>query len=64
MKCPKCKGGVKVEYTLSDVEGVYRKRRCLECGHIFYTSEVEDSADPFKDLLRQQSKRRSIDKTT
>lgn len=61
MKCPKCKGDVKVEYTLSDTEGVYRKRRCIKCGHVFYTSEVEDSADMFKSLLRQQNKRRLVD---
>lgn len=64
MKCPLCKGDVKVVYTLSDAEGVYRKRRCLKCGHIFYTSEIEDSADVYKNLLRQQNKRRSIDKRT
>lgn len=62
MKCPQCKGDVKVEYTLSDTEGVYRKRRCLKCGHTFYTSEVEDSAEVYKNLLRQQSKQRLIDK--
>ena len=62
MQCPKCKGDVKVEYTLSDEEGVYRKRRCLECGHVFYTSELEDSADVYKDLLRQQNKRRLREK--
>lgn len=42
MICPKCGGKVRIpdvrnEETANDV---LRKRKCLECGHIFYTVET------------------------
>lgn len=43
MKCPKCNGKTTVTdnaLNTSDNE-MYRKRKCLECGHIFYTTEYE-----------------------
>lgn len=41
MNCPKCGGKTSVEdsRTLDDV--VARKRMCKECGHWFYTEEIE-----------------------
>lgn len=41
MNCPVCGGKVGCLDTRSDCEAVYRRRGCKECGHIFYTSEVE-----------------------
>ena len=40
MKCPKCDGKVRViDYVHSRYNEEYRKRKCTECGHIFYTCE-------------------------
>ena len=52
MICPNCGGktGVtdRVDNTWDDE--TYRKRVCHECGHIFYTTEIEVEAnDQFKD---------------
>lgn len=43
-ECPKCMGGVKVKDSRPrDVDGVIRrKKECLECGHIFYTLEINE----------------------
>lgn len=42
MKCPKCKGRVAVKDTVNVFwNEVYRQRKCLECGHVFYTAEFE-----------------------
>lgn len=42
MKCPKCGGRVKVTDTTNSAENeIYRKRACLVCGHVFYTTEFE-----------------------
>ena len=42
MVCPKCKGKVKTLRTV-DVSWneSYRQKKCLDCGHIFYTAEFE-----------------------
>lgn len=53
MKCPKCKSGARVtdSIRISEHNEVYRRRTCLECGHIFYTAEMEvDHNDQFKKL--------------
>lgn len=39
MNCPKCGGKTQIPGTRSDGEKVYRKRKCIECGHVFYTEE-------------------------
>ena len=44
MTCPMCEGKTTVVYTLPDADSVIRKRKCLECGYMFFTSEVEDAA--------------------
>lgn len=42
MRCPKCSGRVKVvDTTNSEENEIYRKRKCLDCGHVFYTTEFE-----------------------
>lgn len=46
MNCPVCGGSTKVFGSVSDCEGVYRYRKCKECAHTFFTSELEsDGAD-------------------
>lgn len=40
MKCPKCNGKVQVvDCVNTQYNEVYRKRKCTECGHVFYTCE-------------------------
>ena len=43
MVCPKCGGKTKVNKTIQikDDNEVYRNRKCLACGHSFYTTEFE-----------------------
>ena len=60
MKCPKCKADTKVKESLSDVDAVYRRRDCKECGYIFYTSEMWTGSsvvgiDPANELTRLRS---------
>jgi transcriptional regulator NrdR family protein len=48
MKCSKCSGKVKVLDTIHSAENeIYRRRKCLECGRIFFSTEfeVETTAD-------------------
>lgn len=63
MNCPICGGNTSVVYCYSDCEMVARKRKCGECGHIFYTSETEklDSHEDFKFLHRQKTAERRSD---
>lgn len=42
MVCPKCKGKVViVDSVNTPEEEIYRRRKCIECGHNFYTVEFE-----------------------
>ena len=41
MKCPVCGVDNKVVCSRKDCESVTRRRKCLECNHIFYTTELE-----------------------
>lgn len=48
MNCPKCNGcSTTVRESSSDIDAVYRKRLCKECGHVFYTFEI--TAETCKD---------------
>lgn len=49
MTCPECGGVSGVSYTISDCDGVYRRRKCKECNYIFYTTESDSDGS---DLLR------------
>ena len=40
MKCPKCEGKAQCIDTVQTRDNeTYRKRKCLDCGHVFYTCE-------------------------
>ena len=56
MKCPKCGGDTSVEYSIGDAGGVYRKRKCKTCSHVFYTTEAaaEKSHYKFKILYAEK----------
>lgn len=44
MECSKCGGKIKVVKTRTNVNEVYRYRRCLNCGRKLYTIEqITDS---------------------
>lgn len=47
MKCPKCAGDVRVrDTTYTEENEIYRRRKCLDCGHVFYTMEFEIEDTP------------------
>ena len=42
MVCPKCKGKIQNVATVNvSWNEVYRRKKCLDCGHVFYTAEFE-----------------------
>ena len=43
MTCPVCGGKTTVINSAADCECVYRKRKCVECGHTFATTEQESN---------------------
>ena len=59
MTCPICGGDTLVTHSVSDCEGVYRKRTCKECGHIFNTSELESDGSMYNELTRTAARERS-----
>ena len=56
MNCPVCGGSTIVFGSERDCEGVYRYRKCKECAHTFFTSELESDAADFR-RLRAETKR-------
>lgn len=61
MTCPNCNGKNKVIDSRSDEDTVYRKRKCDDCGHIFYTEEqMVLATDGFRNAWRayRQKKRK------
>lgn len=53
MKCPKCTSNQikKVKTVSVPWNEDYRKKKCLNCGHIFYTAEFE--VEPNKRFRRE-----------
>lgn len=41
MKCPVCGCDSAVICSRRDCESVCRRRKCLQCGHLFFTTELE-----------------------
>lgn len=41
MTCPKCFGKTTVVESVHDVDTMLRRRKCLECGRFFYTTETD-----------------------
>lgn len=56
MTCPICGGTVRTMQSVKDCEGVYRQRKCIEtnCGHVFYTTEVESDDSDYRRLTRER----------
>ena len=40
MRCPICNGDVKVMDSGTNAKTVIRRRKCLDCNNIFFTSET------------------------
>ena len=59
MLCPICEGRAIVTYTARDCEMVARQRKCTECNHVFYTTELElkDSRIDYIRLVNEKHKR-------
>lgn len=55
MTCPVCGEKSLVKDSRGDCEVTYRKRVCVECGHIFYTEEREqrETKDEYRDFVRE-----------
>ena len=65
MNCPVCAGRTIINRTVADCESVHRRRKCLDCGYIFYTAEYEtETPDEFKRVrsLKYKSEELSHDK--
>lgn len=60
MLCPKCKGKVTIKNTVTNSSNeTYRKRKCLECGNVFYTCEFEvDNNEEFLEEFRAYNRLR------
>lgn len=56
MTCPVCGGKTAVVDSVTDVECVYRKRKCLECSHTFATTEQESNDINILKSLRYERK--------
>lgn len=59
MTCPVCGGKTRVLDSRSDCEGVYRRRKCVECGYSLYTTEYESDGSRLKELDRQIMNKRN-----
>lgn len=52
MLCPECNNKSQTIDSRIVELNVFRKRRCKECGHIFYTEEIEiDDIETVRDYL-------------
>lgn len=58
MTCPICGGETKVVDSRSELDCVYRRRRCLDCEYRFTTREIED--DLLKRLEPSKKQRKKI----
>lgn len=61
MTCPVCAKKTIVVHCRRDCETVQRKRKCVDCGHIFFTEEVEiENGNRYKELDYQYNLRRKL----
>ena len=56
MNCPVCGEATRVKSSLGDCEMTTRKRQCLACQQVFYTTEIE-SNDSKSDFFRFQAEK-------
>ena len=58
MTCPVCGGKTEVRDSCAEVDVIYRKRRCVECGHTFETEETECKLDVSVQRMRYEKRKR------
>lgn len=60
MDCPYCGSATKVMDSRAESNKVVRRRKCLDCEKIFFTSEVETdtSAEEFRKLTNEVYRRK------
>lgn len=54
MTCPKCSETTKVVDSRVEVDSVWRRRECQNCGYRFNTTEID--VDMYERLVRQNDK--------
>lgn len=62
MTCPVCGGKTTVTYCYADCETVQRRRRCLDCRHVFYTAEQESTHYRYHELQSEDRRKRHLKK--
>lgn len=62
MTCPVCGGRSIVTDSRSDCEGVYRRRKCVECEHNFYTSEYESDSSSYNRIMYNKKHNKKYNK--
>ena len=58
MTCPICGAKTRVVDCRKDCETVVRRRKCTECGYIFYTEETESTSKVYRSVEREYKKMR------
>jgi len=58
MTCLCCGGKTKVMDSGSSTEEVIRRRKCLECGKLFFTAERDISLNEGRKLLEEYKKKK------
>lgn len=58
MTCPVCGGKNSVIGSLKDCESIHRKRKCDECGYIFYTAEYDSpSSADYNEIMNEKARK-------
>ncbi len=55
MTCPVCGGGIKIHHTHDYDDHIERRRKCVECGYLFKTIEID--SDLYERIIRNDKKR-------
>jgi DNA-directed RNA polymerase subunit M/transcription elongation factor TFIIS len=51
MRCPKCKGYMRVTRTINKTGKVFRYRKCNKCGYSIKTTEIESYGWNYKSIV-------------
>lgn len=60
MTCPVCGAETKVMCCRKDCESVVRRRKCVECGYVFYTQELEVDGATYSEMEKDYKNLRKI----
>ncbi len=59
MTCPVCGEKTAVVDTVKDIDTIYRRRKCKNCGYYFFTVEEETNDSEYFNTLKQAEIKRS-----